>query len=134
MSPDSSSSMGSRSRHEAETLPPSDKGPLSSTRVNLQETIAPTGARPAAPTATAEVKSVKDFVDCLSLSGLLTNDELNTFTSEFTVEGNENIQAFVDALIKKKKLTTYQADQLRQGQTRGLVFGNYTVLDKLGEG
>ena len=37
-------------------------------------------------------------------------------------------------LVKQKKLTAYQAGVLAQGQVKGLVFGEYTVLDKIGEG
>src|SRR5262249_25062046 len=33
-----------------------------------------------------------------------------------------------------KKLTSYQASVLSQGQFKGLAFGDYRVLDKLGEG
>src|SRR5262249_8693827 len=43
-------------------------------------------------------------------------------------------KAFTDELVRHKKLTPYQASAVTQGQARTLTFGEYTVLDKLGEG
>ena len=37
-------------------------------------------------------------------------------------------------LVKASKLTKYQAELVYQGKIKGLVFGEYRVLDKLGEG
>ena len=35
---------------------------------------------------------------------------------------------------RQGKLTKFQAQAVYQGKTRGLVVGNYVVLDKLGQG
>src|SRR5205807_6215203 len=43
-------------------------------------------------------------------------------------------QDFARELIRRKKLTAYQATAVYQGRQRGLLFGNYVVLDKLGQG
>jgi len=37
-------------------------------------------------------------------------------------------------LYKRGKLTKYQAEALYRGKTKGLVMGNYVVLDKIGQG
>ena len=37
-------------------------------------------------------------------------------------------------LVQANKLTKYQAQVVYQGKVKGLVFGEYAVLDKLGEG
>lgn len=37
-------------------------------------------------------------------------------------------------LVKQKKLTAFQAEQIYSGKGKTLVLGNYTVLDKLGQG
>ena len=37
-------------------------------------------------------------------------------------------------LVRANKLTKYQAQAVYQGKTKGLVFGEYRVLDKLGQG
>jgi len=37
-------------------------------------------------------------------------------------------------LVRQKKLTRYQAEQVYSGKGKTLVLGNYVVLDKLGQG
>ena len=37
-------------------------------------------------------------------------------------------------MIGRGKLTRYQAAAIRQGKTKGLIIGNYIVLDKVGAG
>ena len=37
-------------------------------------------------------------------------------------------------LVKAKKLTAYQAQQIYSGKGKSLVLGNYVILDKLGQG
>ena len=37
-------------------------------------------------------------------------------------------------LIRLGKLTPYQAAAIRQGKTKGLLIGDYIVLDKIGSG
>jgi serine/threonine protein kinase len=37
-------------------------------------------------------------------------------------------------LVRQKKLTRYQAEQIYSGKGKMLVLGNYVVLDKLGQG
>ena len=37
-------------------------------------------------------------------------------------------------LVRQKKLTAYQAQQIYAGKGKSLVLGNYLVLDKLGQG
>ncbi len=44
------------------------------------------------------------------------------------------VQGLAKALVLAGKLTPYQAGALAQGKARGLVIGNYFVLDKLGAG
>src|SRR5262249_2909650 len=37
-------------------------------------------------------------------------------------------------LVRKKKLTKYQAEEVYRGKGKLLVLGNYTILDKIGAG
>jgi hypothetical protein len=37
-------------------------------------------------------------------------------------------------LVRQKKLTAYQAQQIYAGKGKTLVLGNYLILDKLGQG
>src|SRR5687768_7337869 len=43
-------------------------------------------------------------------------------------------QALARELVRRKKLTAFQAQEVYSGRGKGLVLGNYTVIDKLGQG
>jgi len=75
--------------------------------------------------------ALDDFIDCLKKSGLVHASEI-----ELLVEQHEppNSRSFAKALIKKQKLTKFQASALLQGRWKGLILGNYIVLEMLGEG
>ena len=79
--------------------------------------------------------SVEQFSDRLLRSGLMTAEELASFQSDLPADRRpESSQALAQALVQAKKLTKYQATEVYQGKTKGLVFGEYTVLDQIGEG
>jgi serine/threonine protein kinase len=73
----------------------------------------------------------KEFFDALSNSRLLSPAELATLQVNREVPDGAIVAA---ELVQQRKLTPYQASVLSAGQASGLVFGEYTVLDRLGEG
>jgi serine/threonine protein kinase len=75
--------------------------------------------------------SPQQFLEALTHSGLLTAADLAALRTEAPTQDGAIIAA---ELVNQRKLTPYQASMLSQGQSGGLVFGEYTVLDKLGEG
>jgi serine/threonine protein kinase len=79
--------------------------------------------------------SVEQFIARLSESGLMSPAEVSTFQESLPpAERPRDVQALAAGLVKAGKLTKYQAQAVYQGKTKGLVFGEYLVLDKLGEG
>jgi len=79
--------------------------------------------------------TLDQFKECLTKSGLLTPADLATFQQGLPADHRPADAAALSAeLLRHKKLTPYQASVLAQGQSKGLVFGEYTVTDKLGEG
>ncbi len=80
--------------------------------------------------------TVQQFAERLSASGLMTEEEARAACEEFQAESKnpDDVQGLARALIKSKKLTKYQASALYQGKTKGLVLGNYVILDKIGAG
>ena len=58
--------------------------------------------------------------------------ELDTLAAG--VPASEGILGLARALQKAGRLTAYQAAALYQGKSRGLLIGNYLILDKLGVG
>lgn len=79
--------------------------------------------------------TVEEFSHFLRLSGLMTEEDVSSFVDSLpNRDAVVDAQSFAELLIQAKKLTPYQAEALRKGQTRGLVLGNYVILEKLGEG
>ena len=61
--------------------------------------------------------------------------EVGTFQQQLPPDQRpKDVQQLAQVLIQHGKLTKYQAQAVYQGKTKGLVFGEYVVLDKLGEG
>jgi WD40 repeat protein/predicted Ser/Thr protein kinase len=79
--------------------------------------------------------SVEQFIERLTESGLLSAAEVSAFQDGLPPDKRpRDVQTLAAGLVKAGKLTKYQAQAVYQGKTKGLVFGEYVVLDKLGEG
>ncbi|HTN75222.1 MAG TPA: protein kinase, partial [Pirellulaceae bacterium] len=79
--------------------------------------------------------TAEEFKHSLTASGLMTAEEFNSFYDQLPErDALTDAAMLADKLVEANKLTTYQADTLKQGHTRGLVLGNYVILEKLGEG
>ena len=79
--------------------------------------------------------TVEQFVERLTESGLLSAAEVSTIQEGLPPEKRpKDVQQLAQVLVQQGKLTKYQAQAVYQGKTKGLVFGQYVVLDKLGEG
>jgi serine/threonine-protein kinase len=79
--------------------------------------------------------TVEQFIERLTESGLVSAAEISTFQDSLPPDQRpRDVQALAASLVKAGKLTKYQAQAVYQGKTKGLVFGEYVVLDKLGEG
>jgi serine/threonine-protein kinase len=79
--------------------------------------------------------TVQQFIERLTQSGLMSAAELAAFHDSLPpAERPRDVKALVAALYRAGKLTKYQAQAVYDGKTKGLVFGEYVVLDKLGEG
>ena len=79
--------------------------------------------------------SVAQFIERLTDSGLMSASEIDTFQQQLPPDKRpKDAQQIAQVLVHQGKLTKYQAQAVYQGKTKGLVFGQYVVLDKLGEG
>jgi serine/threonine protein kinase len=75
------------------------------------------------------------FLQSVRESGLMTAQELDAFLHGLPPEQKPTTgEELAKALHRHHKLTKFQAQAVYQGKTKGLVVGNYVVLDKLGEG
>src|SRR5262245_29813065 len=76
------------------------------------------------------------FIQQLSDSGILSPDDIRSFQQGLPPDrqSSDDVQEFARELVRRKKLTAYQATAAYQGRANALLFGNYVVLDKLGQG
>jgi alpha-galactosidase len=79
--------------------------------------------------------SVAEFVQRVTSSGLMTVEEMSTFVSTLPADKQpKTAEDLARQMYSQGRLTRFQAQAIYQGKTRGLVVGNYVMLDKLGEG
>ncbi len=79
--------------------------------------------------------TVRVFVDELTTLNVVSQDEATRVNSSFTGDDlSVDAEQVARRLIEQGILTKFQAVNLYQGRGRGLVFGPYIVLDKVGAG
>ncbi len=77
----------------------------------------------------------EQFVANLVRSGLMSADEVASFQRERLGQGRDvDVEELARELVRAGKLTKYQATTIYQGKTKGLVLGDYVVLDRIGAG
>ncbi|MFH1924443.1 MAG: serine/threonine-protein kinase, partial [Planctomycetota bacterium] len=79
--------------------------------------------------------SLEQFVDNLIASGLFAAAELAAFQDKLAPDKRpKDAQGLARELNRAGKLTKYQAAQVYQGKAKGLVLGDYVILDEIGHG
>jgi len=79
--------------------------------------------------------SLGQFIDNLTRSGLVSADEISAFQESLPPEKRpSDSQGLARELIQAGMLTRYQAAAVYHGKIKGLVLGDYTVLDQIGAG
>jgi serine/threonine protein kinase/Leucine-rich repeat (LRR) protein len=97
------------------------------------EPLSSTGP-PTGPAASGGGVSAERFVKHLADSGLLSKSEIKTLVATIPEPQRHDANGLAQELVRLEKLTRYQATMLSQGRSKGLVLGNYVVLDRLGAG
>jgi serine/threonine-protein kinase len=83
--------------------------------------------------ATMAITSPQQFLAALRSSSIFTAAQLAELESEQAVADLDTAD-WVRALVERKWLTEYQAEQVLSGNGDGLILGQYCILDRLGEG
>jgi len=79
--------------------------------------------------------SLEQFVRQLADSTLLSGDEADALIAALPADKKpQDGEQLARELVRQKKLTAYQAQQIYAGKGRSLLLGNYVILDKLGQG
>ena len=78
---------------------------------------------------------LEQFRQQLTDSGLLSRSELSAFQQSLSpARRPTDGDTLAQLLVQAGKLTRYQAAAVAQGKARNLVFDEYVILDKLGQG
>jgi serine/threonine protein kinase len=80
------------------------------------------------------VVTLEQFVQQLTASGLMSASEVTSFQGTLPPPRPKDAESLARELVQANKLTRYQAASVYQGRGKGLMFGEYRVLDKLGQG
>ncbi len=76
-----------------------------------------------------------EFLQNLVASGLMTEGQVTAFVQRLPDESTKSDpKSLATEFVRAKQLTKYQAAAIFQGKTKGLVFGEYTVLERIGAG
>ncbi len=82
------------------------------------------------PSSPAGASDLADFSRSLIELGLIDAEELESRA----VETAEGVLGLSRNLVNAGRLTAYQAAAIYQKKSRGLLIGNYIILDKIGQG
>ena len=79
--------------------------------------------------------TLDQFCSDVAQTGLLSPEEIQAALEPLPLERKpRDAQELIRELVRLRKLTVYQAQQIYQGQAKRLHLGNYLVLDKIGQG
>ena len=79
--------------------------------------------------------TIEQFTERLTSSGVMAEDELREWLVKLPAAKRPGDgEQLARELVKRKRLTAYQALEIYLGKGQSLVLGNYLVLDKIGEG
>ena len=79
--------------------------------------------------------SVEQFIEGLTVSGLMTRDEVHALLVSLPPDVQQpTVKALAAELVRRDKLTKYQVGRIASGRPYGLVLGKYIIQDKIGEG
>ena len=80
--------------------------------------------------ATRMAVPLEQFVKHLEDSGILAGDTLKDFIPPKA--SPKDAEELARELVRQKKLTKFQAEEVWQGKGKSLVLGNYVLLEKIG--
>jgi serine/threonine-protein kinase len=78
--------------------------------------------------------TVEQFVMGLEQCGVISPGKLRAVRDKLPPERQHDSQGLARELVRQKLLTKYQAQEAYLGKAKNLVLGNYTILDRIGQG
>ncbi|MGH7222540.1 MAG: protein kinase domain-containing protein, partial [Gemmataceae bacterium] len=86
------------------------------------------------PPSTTDVPTVEGFLKTVLKSGLLDRGQLQEALRDVPKVQRDDAGALADHLIRKGKLSRFQAGKILRGNGKGLLLGHYQVLSPIGRG
>lgn len=79
--------------------------------------------------------SAEQFIESLSITGLLVSGDLDKLRAELAArKPAPDVETLAKELVKAGKLTMFQANAIYKGKAKGLVCGEYILIEKIGAG
>ena len=75
-------------------------------------------------------ESAQKVIHELTAAGLLSSAEITKFDEDVKV----GVDALLERLVTEERITKYQAEKFKAGQSSDIYFGDYIVLEELGRG
>src|SRR6516165_10081141 len=89
------------------------------------------------PFQVPEVRSMATKADALLEQAVqvgLLHDDVKTARAGLPPDKRDSTTAVLAELVRRSKLTKFQAEAILKGKAKGLLLGNYILLDRLGQG
>ncbi|HTU90456.1 MAG TPA: serine/threonine-protein kinase [Gemmataceae bacterium] len=86
------------------------------------------------PSAATDLPTVEGFLKTVLKSGLIDRGQLQEALRDVPKEQRDDPHALADHLVRKGKLSRFQASKLLRGSGKGLLLGHYQVLAPIGRG
>jgi len=79
--------------------------------------------------------SLEQFRQQVIRNSLISEEDLAVSLQELPEDSHsQTAEQLAQVLVRQNRLTAYQARQILSGRGKALIFGNYLVLDKVGQG
>ncbi|AMV19052.1 protein kinase domain-containing protein [Planctomyces sp. SH-PL14] len=76
--------------------------------------------------------SIERFVELLAGSGVLPQETIQEFLPPH--RNPQDAEELARELVRQKRLTKFQVEEIARGKGKALVLGNYTILERIGAG
>ena len=76
--------------------------------------------------------SIERFVELLAGSGVLPQETIQEFLPPH--RHPQDAEELARELVRQKRLTKFQVEEIARGKGKALVLGNYTILERIGAG
>ena len=75
-------------------------------------------------------ESAQKVISELTSAGLLSGDRVTDYADQV----DAGVEVLLSKLVKDGHITSFQSDKLKAGESSDIYFGDYVVIDKLGQG